>query len=302
MLNRRNCEKKSDRLIEETQYFILTIPAIILFAVFVLYPVLGGIYFSFTDWDGVNMNYNFIGLQNYKTFFNDFYVLKPLLNTFVFAFLSCLFQNILALIMAVSLNRHLKTKNLLRTLWFIPAVLSPLIVGYIWSFLFTEPIATLGEFLGIKVIANNVLGSPKTSLYASIFVNVWRMAGWYMVVYIAALQGIPREMYEAPMVDGATGWNRFRYVTFPMLAPSFTVNMVLALERGFKEFDLVFALTKGGPGNSSEIISLTIYRESFEYFRAAYGSTMGVILFAIIVVLVIFQLKILRKREENIAY
>ncbi|MCU6796452.1 sugar ABC transporter permease [Paenibacillus sp. WQ 127069] len=287
---------------EAFQYFYMIIPALVLFSIFLFYPVLGGIYYSLTDWNGVDPGYHFIGFQNYVTFFTDFYVLTPLKNSFIFAFVLTIVQNVVSLVLALALNKKLKTKNMLRTVIFIPVLLSSLMVGYLWNYLFTEPIALLGQLLHIEVMGNNLLGSANTALYAAVFVSVWKMAGWNMVIYIAALQGIPTEIYEASELDGATGWKKFRYITFPLIAPAFTVNMVLTLERGFKEFDLLFSLTQGGPGNSSEIISLTIYRESFEYFRAGYGTTMGVILFLIIIIITLIQLKFLRKREEDVIY
>ncbi|WP_274653354.1 carbohydrate ABC transporter permease [Paenibacillus humicola] len=284
---------------ESFQYFILTIPAVVLFAVFMIYPVIGGIFYSLTDWNGIDMRFHFIGLSNYKTFFHDFYVLIPLRNSFVFAFLLTICQNIVSLLIAIALHRRLKTKNLLRTLLFLPVLLSPLMVGYLWSYLFTDPIAELGKALHLQTMANNYLGSAAASLYAAVFVNVWRMLGWTMVVYIAALQGIPGELYEAAEMDGAVGWRKFIYITSPLIIPAFTVNLVMTMERGFKEFDLLFSLTGGGPGNASEIMSLTIYREAFQNYRAGYGATLGVILFLIIVAITLIQLNILRRMEDN---
>ena len=284
------------------QYFLLAVPVIILFSTFILYPFFGGIFYSFTRWDGINPNYQMVGFQNYVTLFNDFYVTRPMIQTFIYAFLITIFQNILSLAMAVALNRKLHIKGLLRTLWFIPVVIAPLIVGYIWSFLFSNPIAQLGKFLGIEAMANNLLGSRNTALYSGVFVGMWRNAGYTMVIYIAAFQNIPKEIYEAANVDGTRGWRMFKDITFPLIAPAFTINMVLTMERGFKEFDMMFTLTNGGPGNSSELISLTIYRETFEHFRAGYGSTMGVVLFVIIAILTLFQLYYLRRKEEDIVY
>ncbi|MBS7033654.1 sugar ABC transporter permease [Eisenbergiella massiliensis] len=276
------------------------LPMLILFLIFSTYPVIEGVFFSFTDWDGLNSKFNFIGLQNYKTFFHDFVVLKPLYNTFIYAFWVTIIQNICALALALALNQKFKTKNLLRTFIFVPVVLSSLIVGYIWSYLFTEPIAMLGDMLGIEVMKYNLLGNKATSLAAGIFVSVWKGVGYTMVIYLAGLQNIDKEVKEAALVDGAKGFQHFRYVTFPLIAPSFTINIVLVMEGAFKQFDLIFALTGGGPGNSSELLSLTIYRESFEFYRAGYGTTMGVILALIIIVLSLFELVVLRKRENNI--
>lgn len=284
------------------QYFLLILPALALYVIFMIYPVFGGIWYSMTNWDGIARAYKFVGLDNYKTFFSDFVVVRPLINTFIYAFALTIFQNVASLIMAIALNRKLLTKGLLRTLWFIPVVLSPIIVGYIWSYLFTDPVATIGKFLGVDWLANNVLGDKDTVLMAAVFVSIWRMAGYTMIIYIAALQNIPQEIIEGARMDGATGWKLFRHIQFPLIAPGFTVCMVLTLERGFKEFDLIFGLTFGGPGSASELISLTIYRESFVNFRAGYGAALGVILFIIISAISIFQLSVLRRKEEQIEY
>ena len=299
-MNHNKRKKKSVSIVNVFQYGIMFLPMLILFLIFSTYPVIEGVFFSFTDWDGLNSKFNFIGLQNYKTFFHDFVVLKPLYNTFIYAFWVTIIQNICALALALALNQKFKTKNLLRTFIFVPVVLSSLIVGYIWSYLFTEPIAMLGDMLGIEVMKYNLLGNKATSLAAGIFVSVWKGVGYTMVIYLACLQNIDKEVKEAALVDGAKGFQHFRYVTFPLIAPSFTINIVLVMEGAFKQFDLIFALTGGGPGNSSELLSLTIYRESFEFYRAGYGTTMGVILALIIIVLSLFELVVLRKRENNI--
>ena len=299
-MNHNKRKKKSVSIVNVFQYGIMFLPMLILFLIFSTYPVIEGVFFSFTDWDCLNSKFNFIGLQNYKTFFHDFVVLKPLYNTFIYAFWVTIIQNICALALALALNQKFKTKNLLRTFIFVPVVLSSLIVGYIWSYLFTEPIAMLGDMLGIEVMKYNLLGNKATSLAAGIFVSVWKGVGYTMVIYLAGLQNIDKEVKEAALVDGAKGFQHFRYVTFPLIAPSFTINIVLVMEGAFKQFDLIFALTGGGPGNSSELLSLTIYRESFEFYRAGYGTTMGVILALIIIVLSLFELVVLRKRENNI--
>ena len=295
-MNHNKRKKKSVSIVNVFQYGIMFLPMLILFLIFSTYPVIEGVFFSFTDWDGLNSKFNFIGLQNYKTFFHDFVVL----NTFIYAFWVTIIQNICALALALALNQKFKTKNLLRTFIFVPVVLSSLIVGYIWSYLFTEPIAMLGDMLGIEVMKYNLLGNKATSLAAGIFVSVWKGVGYTMVIYLAGLQNIDKEVKEAALVDGAKGFQHFRYVTFPLIAPSFTINIVLVMEGAFKQFDLIFALTGGGPCNSSELLSLTIYRESFEFYRAGYGTTMGVILALIIIVLSLFELVVLRKRENNI--
>jgi raffinose/stachyose/melibiose transport system permease protein len=283
------------------QFFLLLLPALLMYFVFMVYPVFGGIWYSLTDWDGISRAYQMVGLKNYRDFFSDIIMMRPLTNTFVFAIVLTIAQNVASLVMAVALNRNIRAKGVLRTLWFVPVVLSPLVVGYIWRYLFTVPFEEVGRFLHIEALANNLLGNHKTVLMSAVFVNIWRMAGYTMIIYIAGLQNISADIIEASRMDGVTGLRKFFSIEFPLIAPAFTINMVLTLERGFKEFDLIFGLTYGGPGNASELISLTIYRESFVNFRAGYGSALGVILFIIISVFTLLQLGFLRRNEDVIA-
>ena len=279
--------------------FMLVLPALLLYFVFVVYPLFGGIFYSLTDWDGIRKTFNFIGLKNYIDIIHDSYVLGPLKNTFIYAFFNTIFLNILGLLMAIGAESVRRGRNIFRALLYIPSVLSAILVGVVFNFIFDKSLGTLGKQLGIQVMANNLLGSKSFALAMGILVTSWKSAGWYMVVYIAGLHNIDQSLYDAASVDGVTGLKRFWYVTFPLLAPSFTINMVLAVERSFKQYDLLYALTGGGPGRASELISMTIYNESFTNKRAGYGTALGVILFLIIVAITLFQMKVLRKREED---
>ncbi|MFI3169563.1 MAG: sugar ABC transporter permease [Faecalibacterium sp.] len=294
--------KKRSKLADAAPRFAMVLPALFLYIVFVIYPLCGGVYYSMTDWDGIRNSMNFIWFDNYITLFQDTSVITPLLNTIKYAAVTTILMNVLALLFAIGLDHEFKTKNLLRACMFLPALLSPLVVGFIFSFIYSQPLADIGEQLGITVVANNLLGSTTWSLWAATFAATWRMTGWYMVVYLAGLQAIPGDLYEAADLDGVTPWKRFTQITFPLIAPSFTINMVLAVERAFKEYDMVYSLTNGGPGNSSELLALTIYQESFTNYRVGYGSAIGVILFLMIVAITLFQMIWLRKREDNAAY
>ena len=288
-------EKRKAMIIE----FLLVAPALALYFVFVVYPLFGGIVYSMTDWDGVRRNFNFVGLKNYIDILHDSHVLEPLKNTFIYAFFNTIILNILGLLMAIGAESVRRGRNVFRALLYIPSVLSAILVGFVFNFIFDKSLGALGQQLGIEVMANNLLGSKQFALAMGILVTSWKSAGWYMVVYIAGLNNIDQSLYDAASVDGVTGWKRFWYVTFPLLAPSFTINMVLAVERSFKQYDLMYALTGGGPGRASGLISMTIYNESFTNKRAGYGTALGVILFLIIVVITLFQMKVLRKREED---
>lgn len=279
--------------------FLIVVPALVFYLIFVIYPLIGGIYYSMTDWNGISAEHHMIGIQNYLSLLKDSHVLEPLKNTFIYAFFTTILLNVLGLAMAIGAEHVVRGKNFFRSLLFIPSVLSSIVVGYIFNFIFANIISDLGKALNIAVLANNLLGSRQWSLAIAILVDAWKGAGWYMVIYIAGLQSIDHSLYEVADIDGATGWQKFRNVTFPLLAPAFTINMVLAVERAFKQYDLVLALTGGGSGRASELVSMTIYNESFTNKRAGYGSALGVILFLIIVVITLFQMKVLRRREDN---
>ena len=287
---------------QDAEEFLLVIPAIVLYLTFEIYPLLKGFYYSLTDWSGVSSSYSLVGIKNYIDIFHDKYVLNPLLNTFIFAFATTVILNILGVAMAVFVENLNRSKNFFRVFLYLPSVLSPLVVGFIFNFLFANSFEEIGKSIGWSAMSNNLLGDKRYALAMCIVVACWKSAGWYMVIYIAGLQGIDQSLYDAAMIDGATDWKKFKYVTFPLLAPAFTINMVLAVERAFKEYDLIFALTGGGPGRASEIVSLTIYNESFTNKRAGYGSALGVVLFIIIVAITMFEMRFLRKREDNARY
>ncbi len=280
--------------------FLMFLPAFILYGIFTLFTLIGGLYYSMTDWNGTDVSYDFIGLENYITLATDSYVITPLINTVTYAFFTTIFINVFALFFAVMLDHELKSKNFLRACIFLPVVLSPLVTGYIFKFIFSEPLQDIGKILGVEVLANNILGSTEYALYATVFAATWKGLGWYMVIYIAGLQAVDRSLYEAAEIDGARPWKRFTKITFPLIAPAFTINMVLSVERAFKEFDMVYSLTGGGPGNSTQLLAHVIYQESFANKRAGYGSAVGIVLFVIIVAISLFQLKFLRKKEEDL--
>jgi raffinose/stachyose/melibiose transport system permease protein len=285
----------------ELAWISLYLPALAMFLLFVIFPLFQAIYVSLTDWDGIRPAMQFIGFENYKVLSTDNVVLRTISTTFKYTITVTVAQNLLALFMALVLNQQLKSRNVLRTMIFMPSILSGLIVGYIWSFLYSDPIMKLGRALGWTLLANNALSSQVFAIYATAFVTTWRASGWTMMIYLAGLQNIPQELEEAAAIDGASVLRRLRHITIPLLAPTFTINVILTFERGLKDFDSIFALTGGGPGAATMTMALNIYRESFYFSRAGYGTAIGVILFVTIVVLSVIQLRYFRKGEERIA-
>jgi raffinose/stachyose/melibiose transport system permease protein len=283
-------------------YAMMVIPAFILFTTFIIFPLFRALYISTTNWDGLSTKYSFIGLANYIKLFSDSDVLGTIATTFKYTITVTIVQNVFAIILAFILIQNLKSHNILRSMIFMPSLFSGLIIGYIWSFLYSNPIEVLGKAVHIVVLGNNVLGNPVFAIFAAAFVDIWKGVGYSMVIYIAGLQNIPLELEEATSIDGANIFQRFRYLTMPLLAPAITICVVLSFESGLKNFDSIFALTGGGPGNATLTMAINIYRQSFFYTNAGYGTAIGVTLFAMILILTLVQLKYFKKGEENAGY
>lgn len=279
--------------------YLMTIPAVVLFATFHTFPAIQGIFYSFTNWDGLSFDYDFVGLKNYHYLFQDENVLNSYLFTFKFAFFSTILVNVLSLLIAMGLNANIKFKNFFKAVYFLPNILSVLIVGYIFNYLFANVIPLLGEKLGIDFLSTNILGKEKWAWIGIVIVAVWQACAFNTILYLAGLQTVPAELYEAASIDGANKWQSFWHITFPMIAPFFTINMVLAMKNFLMVFDHVVALTGGGPGRSTESISLLIYNGGFQGGEFAYQSANAVIYFIVIMVVSLLQIKFLQKREVD---
>jgi raffinose/stachyose/melibiose transport system permease protein len=277
----------------------MTVPALLLFAIFHTYPALQGIYYSFTNWDGLGFTYDFVGIKNYVNLFKDLNILNSYLFTFKFAIISTILVNILSLLIAIGLNAKIKGKNFFRATYFLPNVLGVLIVGFIFNFIFSNVIPNLGDKLDIGFLSINILGSDKFAWLGIVIVAVWQACAFNVILYLSGLQTVPSELYEASSLDGANKWQEFWKITFPMIAPFFTINMVLSMKNFLMVFDQIVALTGGGPGRATESISLLIYKGGFQGGEFAYQSANSVIYFIVIVVISVIQIKVLQKREMD---
>jgi raffinose/stachyose/melibiose transport system permease protein len=277
----------------------MIIPAVVLFFTFHTYPALQGVYYSFTNSKGYGA-YDFVGLKNYVNLFKDGRVLNAYIFTFKFAVISTILVNIISLILAIALNSKIIFQKLLKSIYFLPLVLSVLIIGYIFNYIFTYLIPDAGKAIGIEVLSKSILGNPELAWIGIVFVAVWQACAFNTIIYLAGLQTIPIDLYEAANIDGASGWKQFRYITFVLIAPFFTVNMVLAMKNFLMVFAHVVALTGGGPGRATESISLLIYDGGFNGAEFAYQSANAVIYFFVILIISIIQIKFLQKREINL--
>ena len=280
-------------------FYSMTIPALLLFFLFHTLPALQGVFYSFTNWDGYSDGYDFVGFKNFTSLFADANVLNAYLFTFKYAIVVTILINVISLLVALGLNSRIKFRNFFRGVYFLPNVLGVLIVGYIFNYIFANAVPMLGEKLGSDVLASNILGNEKWAWVGIVIVAVWQGIAFNTILYLAGLQTIPRDLYEASDLDGAGKWQTFWKITFPMLAPFFTINMVLAMKGSLMVFDQIVALTGGGPGRATQSIAMLIYQGGFQGGEFAYQSANAVIYFIVIVVISVIQLKILQKREMD---
>lgn len=294
---------KPESLKDRIKPYLFMLPAIVLIVFVYAGPMLATGVLSLTDWNGVSRNLHFIGLQNFVDIFKNKDLLQPLGNTLYFTFFTVIFQCIISLLLAVWVNGKFLGRNMLRTAFFLPCVVSMVAIGYAWSFIFNPvvgPLRLLADTFQMPwLLETKWLTDPEIVLNSLIFVNVWQWAGWSMVIYLAGLQGIPSNLYEAAAIDGASRTAQFFKITLPLLAPSITINVVMTTMGGLKAFDLMYVMTNGGPGHASESISMAIVTASIAQKKAGLGSALSLVLFALVLSVSILQNKLLSKREED---
>ncbi|MEC0203456.1 sugar ABC transporter permease [Paenibacillus lautus] len=280
-------------------YYLMTVPAVVLFFVFLTLPALQGVYYSFTNWNGFGDNFDFIGFKNYVNLFKDGNVGNAYWFTFKFAVVVTILINIFSLLIAMGLNAKIKARNFFRGIYFLPNILSVLIVGYIFNYLFSNVFTIWGQNLGIEWLSTNILGSEQHAWIGIVVVAVWQGIAYNTILYLAGLQTIPSTLYEASNLDGANRWQEFWRITFPLIAPFFTINMVLAMKNSLMVFDQIVALTNGGPGRATQSISHLIYTGGFEGGEFASQSANSVIYFILIATISIVQIRFLQRREGD---
>ena len=283
----------------EKTFLCITIPILILFFLFNTLPLIRGVIYSFTNYKGYG-TYDFVGFRNYVDLFQDSRVGKSYLFTFKFAIVSTIVTNLVSLILALGLNSKIKGKSALRGIYFIPNVLGGLVVGYIFSFIFTYILPTVGQKLGIGFLSSSMLSSENTAWLAIVFVACWQSIAMNTIIYISGLQTVPEDVYEAGAIDGATGWAKFKNLTFPLIIPFFSINMVLCMKNFLMVFDQIMALTKGGPAQSTESISYLIYNNGMSGGQFGFQSANAVIFFIVIVVISVCQMKFTGSKEEQL--
>lgn len=276
----------------------MAVPAFLLFALFFIYPLTRGVQMSLTDWDGLSPA-KFIGFKNFIDFFSDSRAVSDIKTTILFAVFSAPLLNIAGLIYALLMNGEFKGKGFARGIIYLPAIISPLIMGYIWYFLLQPERGFLYhalDLIGMSSLLGNWMGKYSYAMMVLVLVNVWQYAGMTMVIYLAGLQSISEELYESAKIDGAGTWQIFRYVTLPLLMPSIRINIVTNIIGSLSVFDIVMSLTNGGPGYSTETLSIYIMRMCYGS-KTGYSTAVALILFVIILVPVIVSMRLTKSKD-----
>lgn len=287
-------KKVNDR---QRTFLMITVPILILFFCFNTLPLIKGVIYSFTNFKGYG-SYDWVGLRNYIDLFQDERVGKSYLFTFKLAVVATIIVNVVSLVLALGLNSKIKFKSTLRGLYFIPNILGALVVGYIFNYFFTYILPEFSKMVGGS--GNSILASTKWAWVAIVLVCAWQSIAMNTIIYISGLQTVPEDVYEAGSIDGATGFAKFKSLTFPLILPFFTINMVLCMKNFLMVFDQIMALTKGGPAQSTESISYLIYNNGMSGGQFGFQSANAVIFFLVIVIISIFQMNFLGNKEEQL--
>lgn len=296
-----SASKRSGRVRYETKrapraFYWMVWPAVIAFAFFHTLPVLIGIFFSFTNYPGYG-DWDFIGISNYINLFKDDRVLQAYGFSFLFAIVATVLTNAISLAIALGLNAKIKARNFWRGVYFVPYVLAILVIGYVFQFFFSNSLPKI--LSGIPLFADNILTNETWAWTAIVALAVWQACAFSIIIYLSGLQTIPGELYEAASLDGASAARQFTSITFPLISAFFTINIVLSLKGFLQVFDPIVALTNGGPGTSTESVTLLIFRGGFSGGEFAYQTANAVVFFIVITVVSLFQFRVLQRREAD---
>ena len=293
-------------------FWLFLAPVLFTFIVIIVIPFFIGAYYSLTDWNATaraGAGVEFIGFKNFTDSFADPAFLYSFIITTIFTVINVLVINIVAVVLALVVTSKLKLKNIHRVGFFIPYLIGGLILGYLWQFIFNNAIPSIGNmipaFSGLQDPENLMLSKVGTSIIALVIVSTWQYAGYIMMIYVAAIEAVPSTLYEAAKIDGVNAWQRFRNITVPMISQAFTITMFLTLVNSFKQFDVNYALTSGGPATlfmdksifGTELLAMNIYRTAFVSNNLAAGQARAVVFFVVLVIVTMIQVSINKKKE-----
>lgn len=278
------------KMLDRLQDFSFVLPALLIFTFVILAPFISGLHIAFTDWNGINQTYHYVGLKNLFSIFKDGEIINPLRNTLFFTAVTVVIVNVFGLALALALNKPFRGANFIKTCIFMPMVVSLVLTSYMWVYVFND-------FISHYMHIASPLSSSKTVMLGLCIMSIWKETGLAMVLYYATLQTVPKDLLEAAEIDGANAIQRFFKVTVPFLAPAFTYCIPLWLGLGLKQFDYSFVATNGGPGTSSMSMAMYIYQYEFPYYKTGYGQMVALVYLILVLIITNIVTKALRKRE-----
>lgn len=282
-----------------TTYGLFCLPGFIAYCVFLIFPILMGIYYSFMDWNGISKGYNFIGFANYAKLFTDKKFGEALLFNFRYSIMLIVGVVVISVVLALLLNKEFKGRSFFRTLYFLPAVLSMITVSLVFKQVFFYVLPAIGKSLGIEALSTNILASKQNAIYGVLFVHLWQGVALPTLLFLAGLQTIPTELYEAAAIDGANGWQQFKHITVAYLIPTLSVVLVLLVKQGLMVFDYVKSMTAGGPGTATQTIALLIYNNGFERNRYSYSIAQAIATGVIIALISAIQIQASNRKKVD---
>jgi len=286
------------KLKKALNFFSFVGPVYLVFIAIVLVPFIMGIYYSFTDWNGITGHIKMVGLENYKYIFkDDLAFIASFKLTAKYTLIAVILTNIVGFGLALLVTQALKSRNILRTIFFMPNLIGGLLLGFIWQFIFNQGLISLGSTLKLKFLETAMLGTANGAFWAIVIVAVWQGAGYIMVIYVAALQGVPNDLIEAAKIDGANRFQVLKKITIPMVAPAVTVCLFLTISWSFKIFDTNLSLTGGGPFGSTEMLAYNIYKEAFTNNNFGIGEAKAIVFFVVVSIITVVQVYLSKKRE-----
>lgn len=288
-------------VMKKTMY-LFVLPALLFYCIFWILPIFKLFQYSITDYNGYVQSFNYVGFGNFKTLFGEEILATSIKNTLIYTAIAVVLGNIIALLLAMLLNANIRAKGFYRSAFYIPTLFSAIVVGFIWSYVYMPDEGLIASFLakiGLHSWDTNFLGNYSKALYSIITVDIWKNVGTSVVIFLAGLQTVPKELLEAGEIDGAGKWKLFRFITLPMLATSVTINITLSVINGLKAFDFPFIMTNGGPGISTNTLIYAMYKMAFTDQLFGKASALGIVSFAIIILITIVCVLTLNKREVS---
>lgn len=291
--------QKSKKLKNVLHFAGFGMPAVFIWVAVVIIPFLYGLGITFTDWNGLSMDINFIGFENYIAVFSDSTFISSFLKTVVYVLFTVIVSNVVGFLLALAVTSGIKGQGLFRTGFFTPNIIGGIILGYIWNFIFSFALTSIGKNIGVGWLSTSFLTHPSRALIALIIVSSWQLSGYLMVIYIAGLTSIPKELIEAAKIDGAKGWQVVKNVKLPLVRTSIAICTFLAISRSFMSFDVNLSLTAGGPYKSTELIAYKIYQTAFTSMEFGKGQAQAIVLFAIVAFISLLQVYFTNKGGEE---